>query len=595
MIHRIRVYTSLRKKLYFLFVVPIATFNFLHGSDSSSCSLSNNTWIPRSFGSYSSREIMLEKSYFESGQDDHLWNGTVSFATEYMQNFGCPTIGALPFWSGSNTMTIGNNNGKAQVDAYQFGLGNVPVNEDGIAGTITLDPKIQQIGTQFLFYTTAQKDAPSLFFKVNASFGAMMVTCNVTEKPAVDSSDILGFTQTTNPGDQTITYEWTDYPTPERRYASLSDAFFGGTDSCKVAAGNIYKPIRLEKGRIDPFKNTEVKLGDLSATVGYNFVADENKLFGVGIKASAPTSNAATCDHMLEPFFGRPGYWGIGGEVMGYYRYNLHECEDKTRFFNLWLQGEVMHLIQGRSPNLRSFDLKQNGPGSKYLLIQYYPATYVKDPITNITSQISQPNFIQQAINLTTLPVISNIAVEGSIALMGNYVSNNFSFGIGAEFWGRSSEKLCMDTAAILEMRIPNLQDFAVLGRQISAYSIDGQATSVVGTYCEPLARINQSQDPVILQGTTPNVTTPASLPEGIADATVAANRIPAEFSNALDICGAQAVAIMSGKFFGQLGYTWNNHNLTPSLSLFSGVELVDKKRHAVQSWNIGLQGNINF
>lgn len=593
MIHGMYAYTYLRKNIYTLFLISLTTVTFLHGAKSQNCSLSNNTLIPRSFGSYSSREIMLEKSYFESGQDDHLWNGTLSFATDYMQNFGCPTVGALPFWSGTNTMTIGNNNGKADIDAYQFGLGDIPVNQDGIAGTITLDPKIQQIGTQFLFYVTEKKDKPSLFFKVNASFGAMMVTCNVIEKPAVDSSDALGFTQTTNPGEDTITYEWTDYPTPERRYASLSDAFFGGTDSCNVAAGNIYKPIRLEKGRIDPFKNTEVKLGDLSATVGYNFIADDHKLFGVGIKASAPTSNAPTCDYMLEPLFGRSGFWGIGGEIMSYYRHNI--CSDDHRFFDVWLQGEVMHLIQGRSPNLRSFDLKQNGPGSKYLLIQYYPATYVKDPITNITSQISEANFIQQAINLTTLPVISHIAVEGSVAFMGNYVSHNWSFGIGAEFWGRSSEKLCMDTATILEMRIPNLQDFAVLGRQISAYSIDKQSTTVVSSYCEPLARINQSQDPVILQGATPTVTTPASLPAGIADATIAANRIPAEFSEALDICGAQAVAVMSGKIFGQLAYTWNDYHLTPSLSLFSGVEFVDKKRHAIQNWNIGLQGNINF
>jgi len=64
-----------------------------------------------------------------------------SFATQYMQNFGakcssCKNLGSLPFWGalGNNSMTIGNNDGRADLDAYQFSLGNVQVDADGIGG-----------------------------------------------------------------------------------------------------------------------------------------------------------------------------------------------------------------------------------------------------------------------------------------------------------------------------------------------------------------------------------------------------------------------------------------------------------------------------
>ncbi len=41
-------------------------------------------------------------------------------------------------------------------------------------------------------------------------------------------------------------------------------------------------------------------------------------------------------------------------------------------YLNFCWQAELLHLIPGRSFNFRSFDLKKNGPGSKYLLLQNY-------------------------------------------------------------------------------------------------------------------------------------------------------------------------------------------------------------------------------
>ena len=80
------------------------------------CSQSKNTFFPRAFSSDASREITLEKTLFQTESHRDEWNGTFSFATQYMQNFGakcdsCKNLGSMFSWgaAGTNAMTVGNN------------------------------------------------------------------------------------------------------------------------------------------------------------------------------------------------------------------------------------------------------------------------------------------------------------------------------------------------------------------------------------------------------------------------------------------------------------------------------------------------------
>ena len=89
------------------------------------CSQSTNLWQPRSFNAYSSRDILHKKTFYnnDSHRDEH--QGMFSVAFEFMQSFGgqcgtCKNLGARPFWSGTNTMTYGTNDGNSDIDAYQF-------------------------------------------------------------------------------------------------------------------------------------------------------------------------------------------------------------------------------------------------------------------------------------------------------------------------------------------------------------------------------------------------------------------------------------------------------------------------------------------
>lgn len=564
-------------------------------------SISKNTWLPRAFSSYSMHDLVQEKFLFhaENNEMEQAW--LISFFTEYMQNFGsqshdictlyktfkaCQNLGSLPFWSGTNVMTVGNNTGAADLDAYQIGMGNVITGADGIAGSIQLNPKIQQVGTDCLIYYVHKREESSFFFKIHLPLGAMMINPNLKQLEPVVSDDQASFTQTTaDPASSVITYQFPQYPAPYRRPATILDAFCGGDfNSNDTLAGNRSYPIRLRKGRIAPDKQTVIGVADLSLSLGYNFVIRKNGNFGIAGKVTCPTGNVPTADYMLEPIFGRGGVWGVGAEAVGFY--NLWLNDSVTKYVDLWWQAEILHLLPGRTPNFRSFDLKQNGVGSKYLLIQSYSA----DP-----TGLLVPYVIEPAVNVTTMPVLSTIPIEGSIAFMLDINYNNWNAAIGAEFWGRSAEQLQIDFGSAINLRLPDLNNYVVLGRQLSGYDIDGQATELFTYYCEPLATISKSQDPVQLVGSVPTVTAPTTLPDGIKDARLSVNRIPAKLNDALDIASAQALKVFSGKLFSQFGYTWIERCYAPSLSLVAGIEFSNGANKNLQFWSIGFQWSLSF
>lgn len=551
-------------KNYFLFQILLCSLFFQNSFTDSV--ISKNLFQSHSFGSSSAREILLMKQAYVDLLDHDEWQGTLSLATEYSQNFGnssLQTLGAMPFWSGSNIMTIGTNDGRSDVDAYQFGMGDVTE-----LGSICLQPCIQQVGTDMLLYFAQNKFSSGLFFKLKASPGAMSIYAKSHEDPALlDSSENTS---------------WLSYPSPKNRYKSLTEALNGGSVDLAGTLNNagisssVHKPIALEKGRISCCKLSSIRLADLSATLGWNLVGSEYGFWALGCKLSCPTGTVPQGKYVLEPIFGRAGHWGIGAEFSSHY--TLLQCDDHS--LDVWLQGEVMHVLHGRRPSWRSFDLKANGPGSKYMLLQFYYASNTSG--SNPTGYV--PSFITQAVNITTLPVFSSYAVEGSAACMFDYHFGNINLGFGAQVWGRSKERLEFDTCNLINQNAVNLNDYAVLGRQIS----EDATTLTELYYCEPLARINKS---LPVQGVGGAVN---QYPDRVKDARVSINRIPANLYDALDVCSAAEQRAITGMLFGQIGYTWNLYRYDPNISLYGSIELAESGKSMINTWSVGLQLALN-
>ena len=326
-------------------VLAIASFLSFSQLCTQDYSISKNMWLPRAFSSYSMHDLVQEKFLFHSENNEKDQACLISFFTEYMQNFGsssnnhcssCKNLGSLPFWSGTNVMTVGNNDDSADLDAYQLGMGNVVTDLNGIAGRIQLNPKIQQVGTDILIYYIHKREESGLFFKMHFPLGAMIIDPNLVQLEPVASDDQTSFTQTTaNPASSVITYQFPAYPPLYRRPETILDAFCGGNFSCNdKLAGNSSNPIRLRKGRIAPGKQTIIAVADVSLSLGYNFVIRKNGNFGIAGKVTCPTGNVPTADYMLEPVFGRAGAWGVGAEAVGFY--NLWLNDSVTKYVDLW-------------------------------------------------------------------------------------------------------------------------------------------------------------------------------------------------------------------------------------------------------------------
>ncbi|MBM18049.1 MAG: hypothetical protein CL947_03210 [Epsilonproteobacteria bacterium] len=540
--------------------------------------LGKNTWQPRPCSSYGYQDIVMMQPVYGSNYHHNQWQISCMLHPDYMQSFNtlcnndC-SLGIMPFWSQSNIMTIGNNgvsdtngytsiNGQvpilalpADVDGYQFGLGNAKT-----IGELSITPTIKHIGGNFMFYAVYNKPIQGFFLKVKAPLGAMISSLHVHEKNAQFEKN--------------IDEQWVSYPSPESRFNSLTDAWMGASISASsqneiTLKSRLHQSLTLEKGKLFCGKMTSIRLADIALSTGLTLSHSENNFLSFGIKATLPTGTIPLSTYIFEPIFGRAGHWGLGGEITSFYKWQLAESKE----FSIWMQTDFLHLFHGRSPNFRSFDLQQNGPGSKYLLTQFY--------FPSNTGRI--PSFVTQAVNLTTLPVISSFDIEGSIACIINYDNNNWNYGLGIDFWGRSCEKITIDCCGLIKESSPNLNDFAVLGRQISENSANIAEDLF---YCEPRARINKSE---------PRRLVPNMYDNNIKDARLSENRIPQNFYEALDIAGASEPQSISYKYITYAGYTWKNNQYSPNLKLVGGVEIAKYGTFKLHSWSIGLQNSLNF
>ncbi len=533
------------------------------------CAQGQNTWQPHAFSASFGREVLVTKHAWAPNTDEEGWHGMVGIAGEYQKSFNsCPTsccsyIGSLPFWgvnradntpTYNNVMTVGNAvttadeaGSKFDVDAYQIGMGPVSAEQ---SGTMTLKPCIYQAGADFYLYVGAHKTERGFFFKAHGPVGVMSVNPGFSFSGDLEAAAYPAGSLTSLTGSAT--------PAPNE---TIGDAFMNPKSAGFLKAMN--------RGLISGKRTSSAKFGDPEFTLGYNVFADENKHLGLGVRFAAPTGNKADAFYMLEPIFGRNGHWAAGAELIGHWK--CWESDNDDKYLNIMLDGDVMHLFGSKIQ--RSFDLKNNGAGSKYLLLARFDR-----PADGALFQ----NEILNAVNITTLGINSSFAVEGNFALVFDFHWKNWSMAIGYEGWGRSCEKICIDCSCPGSV---DYNEYAVVGRQLQTYTTAPQTP-----LCQPAATMHN-----VLAASTTGIPNTAGT---IVDATVSANRLSSNVADALDIEGQIARAVYTNKPFAQIQYTWTDSDYKPFLAISGGAEIPtgkNKKNSAVRFWNVGAQAGIAF
>lgn len=541
-----------------LFLSSTALVIASSGCDScpTSCAQGQNLYQPHAFSASASRDIMLEIQAWYPQADEEGWHGAFGVGFDYMHTFNsnnscsstedtsagcCTDLGSLPFWASnnSNKMTVGGNASGDNLDAYQLGLG--PVTTEG---SVKLNPIVFQAGADFLLYVGAHKTERGFFLKAHGPVGVTSIDPNLSYSDTITPViyPIGSLAQST---------------TTAAPYENIAQAFAGGKSA------GFLKPMVF--GLISCKRTSSAQFGDPEFAVGYNLFADEKKHIGVAATFSAPTGNKAEGVYVFEPIFGRNGHWGAGGEIIGHWKFWESDSSD-DKWAQAFFDGKVYHLF--KSKYVRSFDLKDNGAGSKYLLLAKY--TSLSPTTANFQNEIIN------AVNITTVGVQSTFAAEGNFALGFDFHWKNWSLQIGYEGWGRTCEQLTLDCTC---PGSTNYSDYAVLGRQ-QPFNAGGVAIDL----CQPTAKINES----LAYSATPIT--------GIVSAVVTANRLPETAEDALDVEGQRARSVYTSKPWAELRYTWTDSDYVPFLAITGGAEIPNShKNEAAKMWNVGVNGGIAF
>lgn len=505
----------------------------------SEVSTSNNLFLHRAFSANIARELMMEGHIVTTDFDGFysFFAATGAFQHSWNQN-GATGIGALPFWSGTNAMTIGTNLSSSNLDAYQFGLGNVSSN-----GQIQLNPIVYQGGSDFLLYAGASTNDPGMFIKIKAPLGMIGINPQLTTPvQATAVPYVAGAIQTST----TATYQ------PS---TTMAQAFAGTSNTLNSGDFKV-----MQYGLIDGLQTSGAKFGDIELTLGYNLVCDEDHIFGFGLRASGPSGNKPEAVYALEPIFGRGSSWGVGGYLVGDMKlWENHE----NKYFAINVMATVLHLL--KSNTIRSYDLTLNGPGSKYLLVADYNGGAYQGSIQNL-------------VNLSTLDSQSSFSAEGNAAIAFQYVSNGWEVDLGYEFWGRTQENLTI-TGQLPESR------YAILGRQ-SVGAFNETAPGTASTLSQPSATMSSSEPAVAENGNTGATAT-------IVSATVAANRIAG--NSALNVPAAEQKAASTSKIFTKGAYSWLDSHMSPYVGILGEFEISTSQNNALSQWSVALVGGLYF
>lgn len=201
---------------------------------------------------------------------------------------------------------------------------------------------------------------------------------------------------------------------------------------------------------------TESGLSDIRMALGWNPFVTDDYHFGINVLTSIPTGNVSKSVYLFEPMIGNGRHWEFGFGLSGHTKF----FESQSECHRLLVYGDINvgHLFG--SCQKRSFDFKQNGPSSRYMLIEEIGTPIVHglgfgdfdvDPELNtfVAADAQYHGKVMPAINKTTLNVHVYVAVQADVVLKFTYGYKDFTVDVGYNFWGRTSEQFrCREALA---------------------------------------------------------------------------------------------------------------------------------------------------
>ena len=215
---------------------------------------------------------------------------------------------------------------------------------------------------------------------------------------------------------------------------SVIEAFQG-----KTTFGDMREPLKF--GKVFGRQNVN-RVAEIHGTFGWRFMQDDWYHVGVFVRAGAPVGNAPNAEFIFEPIAGNRHHWELGGGLTSHVR--VWENDDATKRVVLYFDAHISHLFS--ATQMRSYDLKNNGNGSRYMLLSEITSPAVDLLFGGNPAPNQYVRRLLPAINKTTLKTKISVDVQADIVFKVAYQRYNVEFDFGYNFWGVSKEKLhCRD------------------------------------------------------------------------------------------------------------------------------------------------------
>lgn len=380
----------------------------------------------------SGRSFLLARPQGEHAERELVgWQDTINLSTD-CENYGSFTIQPIysksirskniaEYFFGCNNVVFSGNQvkdrGESDILADYCGL------PQDFQSTVQFSPLVQNVNVDVNLFVGLDTLCRGMYFRMHMPFVHTWSTVRINEcvqepgslpyKAGYMASSALPYLD--------LNHSVTDWFQGKRGFGDLQPLKYGLID------GN-----RSESG-----------LADLFMAVGWNPVLTERYHFGFNARVVIPTGNSSKGVYLFEPMLGNGRHWECGIGLTGH-SWMYESCNGDH---NLFVYGDANFTYLFSSCQKRSFDFKQNGIGSRYILIEEVGAPIVQglvfdasDP--NPISALNQYHGrIMPAINQTTLNVRVGVALQADIVLKFAYRYKQFSFDFGYDFWGRTSEQ----------------------------------------------------------------------------------------------------------------------------------------------------------
>jgi len=453
--------------------------------------------------------------------DTDCVNGSLAITPHYFQTFNEKELGEYFFFNRTNTMRFG----PAGTDGVDVFARNFFLNDD-FDGAVTAQPRSRNFVVDINFFLGLDEWVRGLYFRVDAPINWTSWDMRLTETR-------------TSAGTQIAANKLGNMNVEASPLNSIVEAWKGTTLS-----PNTFPDLKqqMRYARIDG-KQTKTSVADLTFVLGYDFICNECSHFGFNFQVVAPTGTRPDAEFVFEPVVGNGRHVEVGGGLSGHYVLWDNGCDQS---FSVFFEGFVNHMF--RAKQKRTFDLKENGVGSRYLLFKRFDPTngdYADEVLFG-------PNVLTREVK------VRNNA-HGEAALMFDYQNCGFTFDVGYNIWGRTEDQITITE-----------------GIPANTFGIQGNTD----TGNPAAASTNNTQSETDIQGNF----APALPGDQVFVST-----------DDLDIDSARHPGAVSHKLFTHFAYTWENCDYLPFLGMGGEVEFSGRDNRALDQWGVWVKGGFTF